>query len=189
MLFAAQILIGVPLAVLTLVGLVYLLAPNHLAYHRKVMEKLGEEVLARKLNQLMTSCMLGIMGALIAVVYSRPGEESLRGALDANSSTWLMCIVLIGMLASIRPPSHTALRALRRAGLMIIAFCTMEAMVLATGYPAGAGRAGALASALLLHVTWGTHALGQRTDAKTPWPLLAALCVPLIVGTALAFLA
>lgn len=190
MLLVATILIAVPLAVLALVGLVYLAAPQHLSYHRTVMEALGEEALAFEFRKLSGVCLMGVAVIVMAVMYDRPGEESLRNLLDSDASLPFIFFSIIVIVITSRPivPS-SALRARKHAGWAIHAFCAMETMILLTGYRAGIYLAGGLASVLLGYVTLGIRALGQKTGAKTPWPLLAALCAPLIIGTTLAFLA
>lgn len=189
---AATILITFPLGVLALVGLVYLLAPQHLPYHRTIIVKLGEQALTRKLTELQMMCLVGTAVIITTVMYSTPGEESLHNLLDQGQlkgSTLIFLAVIAGVPALLPSRHGYALWARRGAGMALLAFICMQEALLFTGYRSGGLLAGALTSVLLVYVTLATRALGKRTGAKTPWPLLAGLCVPLIAGTAIAFFA
>lgn len=178
MLLTAQILIALPLAILTLVGLAYLLAPSHFPYHRTVIEKVGEKVLALKLLELLIVCGVGVGLAEVEVMQTKPTAVIFPHALMA------LGVIMVALSA------HGRTLVVRRcAGLMVLLFCTAEFMLLSAASSTAVLAAGAIAATLLLYVTYGTRALGVRTGAKTPWPLLVALCVTLIAGTLIAYLA
>ena len=157
MLFAAQILIAVPLAVLALVGLVYLLAPNHLPYHHTVIEVLGERVLDGKLLELLLVCGMG-----------GGNGGRVRDADEANDTHLPHAILALGgmMVAlSASPPGRT-LVVRRCAGFMVLLLCTAEFILLIAASRMALLTSGAIAGTLVVYVTLGTRKLGRQASAK-----------------------
>ncbi|MEK7619833.1 MAG: hypothetical protein AAB413_01175 [Patescibacteria group bacterium] len=161
-------------------GLVYLLAPNHLPYHHTVIEVLGERVLDGKLLELLLVCGMGVGMADVCVMQMRPTTLIFPHAILALGG------MMVALSAS--PPGRT-LVVRRCAGFMVLLLCTAEFILLIAASRMALLTSGAIAGTLVVYVTLGTRKLGRQASAKTPWPLLAALCLPFIVGTALAFLA
>lgn len=176
----STILIAAPLGILALVGLVYIVAPRHLSYHRTVIAKLGEPMLVGKLVELSIVCGMGAGYVDVVIMKMKPTAIIFPHVI----------LTLAGMVGVFSASASDRALVIRRcAGLLILLFCAAELLLIAAASRTSVSVAGVVATTLLAFVTIGTRALGRKSGAKTPWPLLAALCVPLIIGTTLAFLA
>ena len=89
----SAILVGVPIAILCVLGLAYIFVPGHLPYHQRVIEQQGEIYLENKLHELKLACLSGMVITLIAIdfllekhVYDEP---------------IVFMILVVGLMASI----------------------------------------------------------------------------------------
>ncbi len=181
----STILIAVPVVVLALIGLVYLLAPGHLSYHKQVIEALGEKTLLRVLQKLEVVCMLSFAVELIPVRRLLTGKISIWNIISPIAAGMMWVIASAFMLGVSRVPTMSLL-ARRLSGIAMIMLAGSSMLLLGNaGLQKSRLDMSILTSILAFAFSYtagASFSLGHQSGAKTPWPILGLLGLSSALG-------
>jgi len=178
----AAILIGVPVAILFVIGLAYVFVPGHLSYYQRVIEKLGGDYLKLKLHDLQMICAYAMITTISAT-----GLVHLDEDLPWGSFFTVAGISIVASIISYQKWFDSAMARRRWSGIFMIGFF-VELVYLAFDEPNNAYIGGFCLSLALAYTAFASRALGRKAEAKTPWPILAALATSSALGSILMLL-
>ena len=177
----SAILVGVPIAILCVLGLAYIFVPGHLPYHQRVIEQQGEIYLENKLHELKLACLSGMVITLIAIDFLLE-----KHVYDEPIVFMILVVGLMASIVSYQKRFDSVMAARRWSGLFMLGFFVELVYIVIAG-PIGVHIGGICLSLAFAYTAFASRALGRKVEAKTPWPILAVLAISSALGSGLAF--